>query len=280
MRIAHLLLTHMYNAQLVRLLQRLAHNDADIYIHIDHKAAIEQFEQLKKIPRVYFINKREKVFWGAFSIVQATINGLEAIMASGKDYGYINLLSGQDYPLKPAETIHSFLAQNPGKMFTEYYLVDDVWTEAKTRITQYHLTNYNFTGKYVVQKWMNKLLPQRRLPYNLVAVGRSQWFTIATPLVAFILDYIKTHPRMVKFFKLSWAPDELFFQIIIYNSPYKDKMVNDNLRYIDFSEGKASPKTLTINDVPALTASGKFYARKFNAQIDAAVLDELDKIKA
>lgn len=279
MRIAHLLLTHAYNAQLERLVQKLAYSDADIYIHVDLKTPIEQFELLNKHPQVIFIEQREKVYWGAFSIVQATINGFRQILASGRQYGYINLLSGQDYPLKAPGDIQAFFANNPGKAFMEFYLVNEVWTEAITRVTEYHLTNYNFAGKYAIQKWMNKLLPKRKMPYNFIAVGRSQWFSIAPGLVKYMLDYINAHPRIVRFFKLSWAPDELFFQTILYNSPHRDKMVNDNLRYIDWSEGKASPKTFTMGDLPQLIASGKLYARKFNMQVDEKVLNELDKVE-
>jgi hypothetical protein len=55
-------------------------------------------------------------------------------------------------------------------------------------------------------------------------------------------------------------------------------MVNDNLRYIDWSEGKASPKTFTMNDLPILLHSDKLFARKFNADIDANILNEFDKL--
>jgi len=276
MRIAHLLLVHELNNQLQRLVQKLQHANADIYIHIDLKTPIEQFEPLKKIPQVYFINARVKVYWGAFSIVQATLNGFEQILSSGKEYGYVNLLSGQDYPLQSTEFIHDFFANHPGNAFMEYYPVNEVWTEAIPRITRYHLANFAFAGRYAVEKWINKIMPQRKLPYKLVAVGRSQWFSIAPKFATYILDYCKTHPHIVTFFKLSWAPDELFFQTILYNSKYKNEMVNNNLRYIDWSQGNASPKTLTLEDLPAIMESGKLFGRKFNAKTDSLILDKLD----
>lgn len=278
MRIAHLLLVHEYNAQLARLVNRLSHKDADIYIHVDLKSAIEQFAPLKKLQQVYFVDARVKVYWGSFTIVQATINGFQHILSSGNEYGYINLLSGQDYPLQSAEKIHDFFTANPGKAFMEYYSVNNIWKEAIPRITHYHLANYTFAGRYTVEKWMNKILPQRKMPYNLEAMGRSQWFSIAPGFAKYILDYIETHPRTVRFFKLSWAPDELFFQTILYNSEHRGKMVNNNLRYIDWSDGKASPKTFAADDLQVLKASGKLYARKFNAKTDALILDKLDEI--
>ena len=276
MRIAHLLLTHEYNGQLERLVQKLRHADADIYIHIDLKTPIELFAPLQTIPQVYFIQRRVKVYWGAFSMVQATLNGFAQILSSGIEYGYVNLLSGQDYPLQPTEAIHAFFSQNPGKAFMEYYPVNEVWTEAIPRITHYHLANFTFAGRYAVERWMNKLLPQRKLPYHLIAVGRSQWFSIANEQVRFIMDFVKSHPRYVSFFKLSWAPDELFFQTILYNSIHAASMVNDNLRYVDWSDKKPSPKTFTIEDLVSLKTSGKLYGRKFNMKLDHAVLDRLD----
>ena len=64
---------------------------------------------------------------------------------------------------------------------------------------------------------------------------------------------------------------------MIYNSDYRSDMVNDNLRYIDWSEGKPSPKTLTIEDADKLTNSGKLFGRKFNSKVDSKILDYLDE---
>ena len=75
---------------------------------------------------IFFVEKREKVYWGAYSIVKATINGFEAIVASNNSYDFINLLSGQDYPIKPLDEIHGFLEANAGKAFMEFYSVEEL----------------------------------------------------------------------------------------------------------------------------------------------------------
>ena len=56
-------------------------------------------------------------------------------------------------------------------------------------------------------------------------------------------------------------------------------MVNDNLRYIDQTEKKTSPKTFTIDNLPNLLGSGKLFGRKFSGRIYNAILKELDKQK-
>ncbi len=276
MKIAHLILAHTQPDQLKRLVQKLAHADADCYIHIDAKQNAAAFAHLKDIPNVHFIQKRIRVTWGSYSIVQATLNSFEEIIASGIQYNYINLLSGQDYPLKDASFIHQYFALHHGKQFMEFYSIYDTWLEAIPRITKYHLVNYDVPGKFKVEKWINKLLPARRMPRELVPVGRSQWFTITLSAVRYILHYLRDYPDVVSFFKLTWAPDEFIFQTVLFNSDFKEDMVNNNLRYIDWSQGKASPKTLTMEDIPALEQSGCLFARKINMQTDKNLAEAID----
>ena len=72
----------------------------------------------------------------------------------------------------------------------------------------------------------------------------SAWFSITGDCMKFILSYIENNKKYIEFFKNSIYPDEMFFQTIIMNSKYSKSIVNNNLRYIDWSEKKASPKTL------------------------------------
>ncbi|GAB3342698.1 hypothetical protein GCM10027299_57750 [Larkinella ripae] len=276
LKLAHLILAHSQPDQLDRLIRALQHPGADFYVHIDQKADLAQFQKLEKYQNVYLVKKREKVAWGAYSIVKATLNGFEEILASGIPYDYVNLMSGQDYPLKSPEFIHSFLQQQPGTQFMEFLPVDTEWQEAISRVRNYHFNDYSFPGKHTLARLLNAVLPQRKAPENLTFVGRSQWFTITLDAVKYISQYVKSHPNVCQFFRLTWGPDELFFQTILYNSTFKQSLRNDNLRYIDWSEKKASPKTLTLDDEPVLQASGKLFARKFNAVTDAKIMDFLD----
>lgn len=276
MKIAHIILAHAQPEQLKRLVNKLLHPDADCYIHIDAKQHIEAFALLQNVPNVHFVQKRIKVIWGSFSMVQATLSAFEEIVASGIQYDYINLLSGQDYPLNEPSFIHQYLALHHGKQFMEFYSIYDTWQEAIPRITKYHLVNYNMRGRHKLEQVINKLMPTRRMPKGLEPVGRSQWFTITLPAVRYILHYLHDYPEVVRFFKLTWAPDEFIFQTILYNSYFREDMVNDNLRYIDWSEAKASPKTLTIADITALEQSGCLFARKINIRTDKALVDAID----
>lgn len=276
MKLAHLILAHSQPRQLERMVRNLQHDDADIYIHLDKKTDTAPFQHLAQIKNVYFIKNTVKVYWGTYNIVKATFNSFKEILDSGRDYGYLNLLSGQDYPLKPQQELHDFLNANPGKAFMNYLLFDTEWQEALPRVRFYHFNNFRLPGHFILQELVNKLFGARTMPHDMIPVGRSQWFTISMECVKYICDYWHNTPKLRHFIKLTWGPDEFIFQTILYNSPYREAMVKNDLRYIDWSGGGVSPKTLTIEDVEAIKASGQFFARKFDITKDEAILDAID----
>lgn len=281
MKIAHLILVHKDPAQLARLIDKLSHPDADIYVHVDRKTSVDGFVKVCARPNVYLIKNRIKVHWGSYSIVQATINGFKQILTAKKEYGYINLLSVSDYPIKSAAEIHQFFSKNPDKIWMEYLTEDsEWWHKIKTRVTKYHLTDYNFKGSYALSTLLNKFFPDRVAPDNLVFVGKSQWLTITEEAARYIIYYLRDNPKVKKYFKLTWGADEVLIQTILYNSHLKDKIVNNNLRYTDWSEDKDSPKLLTMADAEKLKNSPHLYARKFDMAIDREILDYLDTITA
>jgi hypothetical protein len=62
------------------------------------------------------------------------------------------------------------------------------------------------------------------------------------------------------------------------NSSFKDSVIPDNYRYLDWSQGGPNPKILTVQDFEALKKTDKLLARKFDIKIDTTILDMLDEI--
>jgi hypothetical protein len=55
-------------------------------------------------------------------------------------------------------------------------------------------------------------------------------------------------------------------------------MVNDNLRYIRWKHIKSShPEILKTADLAELMRSGALFARKFDTDVDAGILDQIDR---
>ena len=64
--------------------------------------------------------------------------------------------------------------------------------------------------------------------------------------------------------------DELFVQTIAMNSPYRQNIANDSLRYIDWEHG--FPYSFTAEDYSLLMNSDKLFARKFDEKKDFQIV--------
>lgn len=277
MKIAHLILAHKAPAQLGRLLRALAHPQAQCFVHLDRKADYQEFAELAQLPNVQFLRTRLDVRWGGYSLTQAALEGMREVLQLPGAFDVLNVLSGEDYPIKPLGAIQAYFEQHAGHSFVEYEAAGSPWWQANEgRVTHYHLTEFSFPGRYAVEKVLNRVLPRRQPPLPLYGGNMGGWYALSREAATYLLHFLDTHPALPRFARYSWGSDEFVVQSVLLNSPLAGTVVNNNLRYIDWSAGGSSPKVLTQADLPALLASPRLFARKFDAARDAAVLDALD----
>ena len=279
-KIAHLILAHSQPLQVARLISRIRHANATIFIHIDRKQDIAPFfEAIGRCHDIVYIRNRQRIQWGGFSIVRATLGAFEEIQTHHIQFEYINLLSGSDYPLTAPSNFITFLSESQKWSFMRFeQRGTSWWNEAQDKVFRYHLTDFRFPGKHLLEVVINRITPVRKLPMGAEYVGRSQWFTLRNEHAKYILQFVVDHPEWMRYFKYTWGADEIFFQTLLYNSPYREKITNNDLRYVDWGEGKSSPKILTMEDWHVLKASSNFFARKFDSDVDSNVLDNLDNL--
>lgn len=280
MRIAHLIIVHKNPEQLLRLVRKLEHPNFDLFIHIDQKVSLEHFSFLETEVNIKFIKNRVACNWGGNSVMMSIINSVQEILTGNVIYDYINVISGQDYPLMSTDAMLTFFKANHGKNFISF---DDTsqsewWQLARDRYEKYHFTDLKFRGKYLLQSIVNKLLPKRRFHFFATLYGgsNSTWWTITSECATYLVHVLKENHKLRKFMAYTWCSDEFIVATIIMNSPFRESAVNNNLRYIDWSEQKASPKILTIKDLEKLGTSNMMFARKFDVDVDEIVLDMLD----
>ena len=276
---ANIVVLHQYPGLAARMIKALHHPQFDFYLHLDKKADIFPFEYLATLPNTWFVPGRKNVTWAGFSQLEAIETALDAIFSSGRSYDCINLLSGQDYPIKPTGDIYEFFEGHPGLSFLASETPPSPWwDEAMRRITRYHLIDYNFRGKHRLENFLSFLLPERKLTAPLQLYGgplAAYWTLSADAAVYLHKSLAESNHRF--FFKHTWAPDEFLINTILMNSPFSEYIVNDNYRYIDRSTGGAHPKILTMADLSGLQASNCLFARKFDPTVDSQVLDRIDE---
>lgn len=277
MRIANLILAHKNPEQLLALINQYPPDLFHNWIHIDAQSDLKEFKKIINHPNVSIIRPR-KVVWAGYSLVWVTIEGLNDIIKSKEKFIYINLMSGLDLPIKSTVSFHKFLSNSYVSTNAEFFhiLELDNW-DAKHRYEQYHLSDWTIRGRYTVEKLINKMIGKRKF-YNgkMKPYGHSQWFTATHDFIKYSLNFFKTNPDYLNFLKTMWGPDEFVFNSLLMKSPMSMNISDkSNLRYIDWTEAKASPKVLKMDDFEKISFSECYIARKFDSQIDNQIIDKI-----
>ena len=280
MKQAFLIVAHKNFDQLVKLVEYIADEEHHVYLHIDKKSE-NLFHQLrdyfKTYEYVYLLKKQISVNWGGFSQVQATLLLLES--AYKQQYDFYHLISGQDLFIKSKQTVDEFLVQYKGHQFLE--VIDDeknLW-----RIKGYYLLSdcrYSRSRPCaILNDWCSKFFKKFPIRKNLKGFKiykGANWFTLSGDCTTYIMEYLKKHPEYIRGYKYTLCADEHFFQTLILNSSFKDTVINETLREIQWN-GQSNPKVYTINDYEMLKQSTALFARKFDSYIDHEIIEKIYK---
>jgi hypothetical protein len=273
MKIGYIITAHTLPEHLVRLVRRIASENARFFIHVDRRAPDEVMavveRELGGRPDVLLV-PRHPVHWASFGPVRAALEGVHALLASGEPLDYGVLLTGQDYPLRSPDVIESTLADAGGRSFITFRAPEGRFLR---RLTRWHWHG-TVVGRRV--RLPNRFMPvtvRRTVPAGLTPYTGSAHWCLSRECLEHVAS---TDPEVVRFFRRSAVPDESFFQTLLMSSPLADTLINDDLRYVDWSEGGASPRVLTSYDLERMTRSSALFARKFDPRVDSAVIDALD----
>jgi hypothetical protein len=295
MNIAWIISAYRLPELLIRLVDRLDHAGSSFFIHVDAKTNEREYramtEPLANRSNVLFLERHE-CWWGDFGHVRATLKGIRALIESGRPFDYISLMTGQDYPLKSTDAIAARLAEDEGRVFMQASrLPNPHWTEGGLdRIEHWHFRvgrkPLSFPGSPFRPPLANTLwsLParllrlRRRFPAGMEPWGGGSYWCMPADCVRHVDSFVRANPDFVGFFRYVHEPDEIFFQTIVMNSPFRDRVANDNLRFLDWDADGDHPEVLTMHDLERLVRSDSLFARKFDPGVDETVLDRLDSI--
>ena len=279
LKLAYIVSAYKLPENLARMVDRLNTAGSNFFIHVDKNAPMaiynEMHDRLGSYGNVHFI-KRHKSPYRGFGHVKTTINGLRCLADSGINYDYLFLLTGQDYPIKTNDYINNFLDKNFGKSFIEHFsMPTNNWQNGGMD----RIDNYYIHRKNDYKKIPRKMMPwfvKKEIPRSIRPWGGSGYFTVHRKHADYILKFIKDNPGYVRFFKHTDIPDEIFFQTILANSEYKKDLINDDIRYIDWSNPAECPAVLRRADFNAIKKSKDLIARKADSNMDSEVLDMID----
>jgi Core-2/I-Branching enzyme len=282
MRLAYIVLAHTAPGQLRRLVERLDGDHARFLIHIDKRAPASVHDDatsaLGSNPRVTFVRRRTSRLT-TFGLVAAPLDALQLLVRERDGFDYAVLLSGQDYPLKPTEAILAHFERARAACFLYTFPMDDPsrsdWEP--TELRRYRDRHFWIGGRHL------SVRGTRTVPGGLEPFGGSMYWALPREAVLYVVGLLATQRRLVRFFRHTFIPDEMFFQTILMNSHLRDRVTTleapccYGVHYIRWRPRQPHPETLRTPDLPDLRTTPALFARKFDPAVDAHVLDAIDR---
>ncbi len=291
MSVAYVVLAHHLPEQLARLVRRLLPGGHHVVLHIDRRSDLAPFalalERELADGSVELLSDRVACRWGSYSLVEATVRGVERALVAAPTASHVVLLSGQCYPIKDAATTTRFFTDHRGTSFLFSSSGDGpVWPDRtgnerwfwNGRLERLGRAHFRVGRRLVaVPNRFTPGLHHRRMPRGLRALQGSQWWALDAAAATDVVAFLRARPDVVRFFRRVLVPDENVVQMVVDASEHRDRVVQDDLHYIDWAG--AHPRHLVEDDVPALLASRKLFARKLDAASAPRLLDRLDDLQ-
>lgn len=281
MRMAYLIMAHADRAGLQALLHALLPpGTPDVAIvHVDAASALWRDVRgsgLSDDPRVILLPDPVKVIWGHRSLVTVHRLLIEAALAQGADYAHA--LSGGCWPVADRERILADIAAAPpGTCFAEAlpgeqaermqdYRLDTRWLRldpARDKLV--------YAATWELRRmagWGGKVRRQlgvtRSQPLGPWHKGSGWWTLPAAALASTARDLalLEDSGRL----KGTVCADEHAVPTSL--ALRHGDMLQTNRRFIVFPQGESSPRVLTAADLPTIRASGAWFMRKVDGQID------------
>ncbi len=284
---AFIIQAHKNPNQLNGFIQQLIINDyADVYIHLDKKSYNNLYNKIIRHPNVKILEESIDVQWGDISQVDATLLLIRSVLATNIKYDFICFRSGQDLLVK--KNFKEYLLNNRKKIFISTDKIDKKnayaalpvckWPKfLRKRYSIYH--PFRVIRRIIISLYglgLNILPTSNNLPRNYSLYQGSCWFCIPFEVGLYLLEFLDKNTWYYLSFKNALCPDEWFFQTLIMNTGYKTRVVNDELVYLRWGDTlltRNHPVNLRIDDKEEIEISNKFFARKFDEDVDKDIIN-------
>lgn len=268
-KIAYFILVHRLPEQFKRLFEAIYHPENYYLIHLDPKIGLEDYENVQSFladfPNTYILDS-ENIVWGGYSMVQAELNGIHYLLKINAEWDFFINLSGQDFPLKSQDDIRSFLCGEKGNNFIKIANQAIERPDTLNRIEHFFLeTETGFSGTPYKRAYLE----------DVTAYIGGQWMILTRQCCEFICNSHEVK-KFEDYYLNTLIADESFFQTVMMNTSFSGNIINDDKRaiiWIPHGDIKLRPKTFTIDDIDFLLAGDNLFARKFDDNVDSAILD-------
>ncbi len=301
MRVAYLVQNHRCPRQAARLVAALRRGgDCRILVVHDEFAGHCSAASLRRVLGVEVLPARQPARRGYLSMLEPFFDGVRHLSATSPRYDWLVYLSAQDYPIRPVAELDRMLEATTFDGFLRFWPAFDAqnpWGRPKQGVRRY-LFQYRDAPRWTLPalrllRAVNGL--QGLLHVHLVYGPRVglrglrppfhagfqcwaglQWTVLRRAAAEAATTAFQDDRALAAWFARTVCADEAVVQTLLVNSG-RFQLCDDDLRFERFDRCRdGHPRLISRADLPALRASGKYFARKLDLDFDAGLFDELD----
>ena len=273
-RIAFILLCHKDPEAIIKQAERLTSVGDYMSIHFDARADPEYYAHIRAAldenPNVTFAKKRIKCGWGEWSLVQATLNAIEAAVEAFPRATHFYMLSGDCMAIKSAEYAHDFLDRDDCDYIESFDYFQSDWIKTgwkEERLIYRHWFNERTQKKrfYAAFALQKRLGLTRAIPDDIQVMIGSQWWCLRRRTIEWVLDFTRSRPDVMRFFRTTWIPDETFFQTLVRHLVPESEIRSRTLTFLMFTD-YGMPVTFYNDHYDLLLSQDFLFARKISPE--------------
>jgi hypothetical protein len=279
MNLGFIILAHNNPASIRRLTDILTSDGDRVVIHFDSGASATDLSAVQQIasekPSQIRVISKVHCVWGEWSLVKAVLLAMREFKDRPNPPDYVHLMSGADFLIRPLVQLKEFLYKNPTLDFIECCDISkQAWVRGgleEERFRFYFPLNFRTHRKAFdrLVDWQRKHKIRRRMPLGLKPHMGSQWWTLRWSTCEKVMDFTAANPKVPRFFKTTWIPDESYFQTLIAKLVPHSEIANLQLMFHHLTPS-GRPYVFYNDHLPIFRKIPHFFIRKVSP--DASLL--------
>ncbi len=272
MRTAYFISLHHKPYQFEWLLNAIYNHDDIFLVHIDLKTLsglkADRRDVAAKVrtlvadrPNIRMMSPRF-TNWGGWSLSKVTLDAIQLLLKADQTWTRFINLSGQCYPNKSMSTIRECISAQHGMQYVQMRPFSEL------PVDDWHLRR-----ALMIETPLRAFALAKRPsgPSSLSIEHKGAQWVILTRAFCEWQQAAPARKQIERYLRFTYLSDELIFQALVRNGPYRERMTNNYGRSIIWP----GPKVLTAADYPYLRDDPGLFARKFDASVDVDILNTL-----
>lgn len=245
----------------------------DVFVHVDGKASLPAYAGAlgAEAQHCRFSEPRSTIFWGGFTMVEATLNLLQSALSAGA-YSRFLLVSDDTLPVASIARLRDVLNFDIDRVSAREIPSDELFYQRYQRFFMLDHPATSLLGRPIESAFMDEALFAKlarlqalrtRGKTRLPLYYGSQWWCLRRQTAELVLRLHRERDDLRESFEFSAVPDEMYIQTMVAN--YGPGPLAGGPVYVDWTR-QPKPYVFADDSYAGALAPDQVFIRKVSAR--------------